>query len=225
MNVTADHRLPLRLLDGGARLTRWALMVVTPLALVLGVLVVSGVGSLRLDGSTETVRPLQLEPGEYQIERGGQLTDVAQTTVFESRDGDVTFGTTGVMIDVGDDQTAIRAVAMVLLLAWLTLAWVGVRSLSGLAASLRAGERFMTANARRVRRIGSVVLAYPVLTFAGQLLLRQMVGSLELAGPSVVVDVGVTDWWAWVLFGLLLLALAELFAHGVTLQELEDATV
>ena len=52
-----------------------------------------------------------------------------------------------------------------------------------------------------------------------------MVDALDLAGPPVSVNVGVGDWWGWVLFGLLLVAIAELFAHGVTLQELDEATI
>ncbi len=76
-----------------------------------------------------------------------------------------------------------------------------------------------------MRRLGAVALAYPALTFPSTLLLRQMVDALDLAGPPVSVNVGVGDWWGWVLFGLLLVAIAELFAHGETLQELDEATI
>ena len=174
----------------------------------------------------DAVLPVQLEPGEYQIERGdGQRADVAETTVFESNDGEVTFGTTRVDIGIDDDAIAIRAVAGMLIVVWLILAWVGVNSMNGISSSMRAGNGFTTGNSRRVRRLGMVVLAYPALTFLGRLLLRQMVDALDLAGPPVSVDVGVADWWVWVLFGLLLVAIAELFADGVALQELDEATI
>ena len=225
MNISVEN-LPVRFLTSAVRLTRLILVVVTPLVLLLTVLVVIGVGSLRLAGSTDAVLPVQLEPGEYQIERGdGQRADVAETTVFESNDGEVTFGTTRVDIGIDDDAIAIRAVAGMLIVVWLILAWVGVNSMNGISSSMRAGNGFTTGNSRRVRRLGMVVLAYPALTFLGRLLLRQMVDALDLAGPPVSVDVGVADWWVWVLFGLLLVAIAGLFAHGVALQELDEATI
>ena len=225
MAISVEN-LPVRFLTSAVRLTRLILVVVTPLVLLLTVLVVIGVGSLRLAGSTDAVLPVQLEPGEYQIERGdGQRADVAETTVFESNDGEVTFGTTRVDIGIDDDAIAIRAVAGMLIVVWLILAWVGVNSMNGISSSMRAGNGFTTGNSRRVRRLGMVVLAYPALTFLGRLLLRQMVDALDLAGPPVSVDVGVADWWVWVLFGLLLVAIAELFAHGVALQELDEATI
>ena len=225
MNISVEN-LPVRFLTSAVRLTRLILVVVTPLVLLLTVLVVIGVGSLRLAGSTDAVLPVQLQPGEYQIERGdGQRADVAETTVFESNDGEVTFGTTRVDIGIDDDAIAIRAVAGMLIVVWLILAWVGVNSMNGISSSMRAGNGFTTGNSRRVRRLGIVVLAYPALTFLGRLLLRQMVDALDLAGPPVSVDVGVADWWVWVLFGLLLVAIAELFAYGVALQELDEATI
>jgi hypothetical protein len=73
--------------------------------------------------------------------------------------------------------------------------------------------------------LGLVVLTYPVLTFVGRLLLHQMVDGLSLAGPPVSVHVGVPDWWAWVLFGLGFVAIAELLGRGVALQELDEATI
>ena len=225
MNMSVEN-LPVRVLTSAVRLTRLILIILTPLVLLLTVLVVIGVGSLQLAGSTDAVRPVQLEPGEHQIETGdGQRTDVAQTTVFESKDGEVTLGTTRVDISIADDAVAIRAVAGMLIVVWLILAWLGVLSLSGISSSMRAGEGFTTENSRRFRRLGIVLLAYPALTFLGRLLLRQMVEALDLAGPPVSVDVGVAHWWGWVLFGLLLVAIAELFAHGVALQELDEATI
>ena len=220
------ENLPVRFLTSAVRLTRLILVVVTPLVLLLTMLGVIGVGSLRLAGSTDAVLPVQLEPGEYQIDTGdGQRTDVAETTVFTSNDGEVTFGTTRVDIGIDDDAVAIRAVAGMLIVVWLILAWVGVNSMNGISSSMRAGNGFTTGNSRRVRRLGMVVLAYPALTFLGRLLLRQMVDALDLAGPPVSVDVGVADWWVWVLFGILLVAIAELFADGVALQELDEATI
>jgi hypothetical protein len=216
--------LPVRVLDRALRLTRLILLIATPIVLVLTILMVIGVASLQLAGTTDAVRPVQLEPGEYQIDTdGGQRADVAQTTVFESEDGEVRFGTT--KVDIGIDDDAVRAVAGMLIVVWLILAWTAVSNMIAMSSSMRAGEKFTTENAHRLRRLGTVALAYPALTFPSTLLLRQMVDALDLAGPPVSVNVGVGDWWGWVLFGLLLVAIAELFAHGVTLQELDEATI
>jgi hypothetical protein len=218
--------LPVRVLDRALRLTRLILLIATPIVLVLTILMVIGVASLQLAGTTDAVRPVQVEPGEYQIDTdGGQRADVAQTTVFESEDGEVRFGTTKVDIGIDDDAVAVRAVAGMLIVVWLILAWTAVSNMIAMSSSMRAGEKFTTENAQRVRRLGAVALAYPALTFPSTLLLRQMVDALDLAGPPVSVNVGVGDWWGWVLFGLLLVAIAELFAHGVTLQELDEATI
>jgi len=218
--------VPVRFLTSAVRLTWLTLAIFTPLVLLLIALVVIGVGSVELTGSTDAVRPVQLSPGEYQIERGdGRLADVVETTKFESEDGEVTFGATRVDIGIADDAVAIRAVAGMLMVVWLILAWVGVNSMSGIASSMRAGDGFTMGDVRRVRRLGIVVLVNPALTFLGKLFLGQMVDTLDLAGPPVSVDVGVADWWVWVLFGLLLVAIAELFAHGVALQELDEATI
>lgn len=225
MRTTIDST-PVRALSSALRLTRLVLAIVTPLVLILAVLVVIGVGSLQLAGSTHDVRPVQLQPGEYQIDTGdGQLADVAETTVFESADGDVRVGTTSVDIGIGDDAVAVRAVAGALIVVWLALAWVGVISMNAISSSMRAGERFTKGNVAHVRRLGAVAVAYPVLTLLGRRVLREMVDVLDLAGPAVSVDVGVADWWVWVLFGLLLVTLAELFADGVALQEADEATI
>lgn len=107
---------------------------------------------------------MQLAPGEYQIERNGEMVDVAETTGFESEDGDVTFGSTRVSIAVADHNRGLRLVSTSLLLGWWILAWVAVSNLAALAGSIRSGEGFVKSNAQRLWRIGAAVLAYPVLT-------------------------------------------------------------
>lgn len=225
MREHVDAPLTVRVFHFGVSATRWLLLAVAPLLVVLSVLVIFGIGSVSLPGSTEEVRPVQLAPGEYQIERNGEIVDVAETTSFESEDGDVTFGTTRVSIAIAKQHRALRLVSTIMVLGWWTLAWVAVSNLAALAGSIRSGEGFVKPNTHRLRRIGAAVLAYPMLTFLVGTALRQLAGSLDLDGPSVTVDIGPADWWAWLLFGLLLLAVTELFAHGVKLQEFDEATV
>lgn len=219
---------PLRILDRSLWFTRLALAVVTPIAALLIIPSLLGETSVWLSGSRDATATEQVGSGEYQTSlptRDGEMPYVANDLSFASDDGQVTFVATKVRIDVGEDAVAVRAAAGAMFVLYLALAWIGVSNMFGISSSMRGGEKFSTANVRRMRRIGLVLLAYPPLTYLGQLLLRHLVDGLDLAGPPVSVDVGVGDWWAWMLFGLLFVALAELFSHGVALQELEEATI
>jgi hypothetical protein len=224
MNTTLNA-LPLRVLDRSLRLTRLVLAVVTPIAALLIIPSVLGEITVSLSGTRDAMEIEQVGSVDDQMglpSGDGQLSADAN---FRSDDGTVWFTETKVRIEIGEDAAVVRAVAGAMVTIWLALAWIGAGNMLGISSSLRAGERFSTANVRRVRRIGVVVLAYPPVTFIGQSMLRYLVDGLELAGPPVSVDVGVADWWAWVLFGLLFLAIAELFSQGVALQELEEATI
>jgi hypothetical protein len=225
MDTAVAPSTAVRVLEGVLRAFRWILIIATPILLVLGVVTVIGVGSVSVRGSTETVRPVQLQPGEYQVLVDGRPVDVAETTLFESNDGNVRFGKTDVTIGLSDNARSARLAAIALAMLWLVLAWVGVGNLHAIARSTLRGDAFTTVNSQRLRRLGFATVAYPCLTLLGQMWMRHSVQSLKLAGPAVVVDVGVPQWWAWVVVGLFFFVVAEVFAHGVELRELDRTTI
>lgn len=227
MNAMQTDPRSLRVLDGAVRLAWYALVAVTVMVVALGTLVVIGDGSLHLDGSTETVEPLRSESGDDVSSRNGDegSAGTGEGSTFVSADGTITLGRTDVQIAIDDDQILIRAVAMAVVVCWLLLAWGALIHLRPLVRSLRAGEGFRAANARRIRWLGAVIVTYPVVTLLGQLVLRQLVDRLDLSGPAVTVDVGVSSWWVWIVLGLLMLGLSGLVERGVELQQLDEATV
>lgn len=215
---------PLRALGSVFTILRWILAVTTAFALVFGVLVLVGVGTVTLPGVTEEVRPVLLAPGEYQTEVDGEMRDVAETTVFESDDGTVTFGPT--QVEVGtDDQIVIRIVAVGFIWVLIALAWMGVVQLAAVVNAAVAGDVFDSSNALRLRRAGWVGLAVPLVTVVGAVLLSRLSAGLDLAGPEIRIDISVAGWWVWIIAGLALLSLAEVFERGTALRDFEELTV
>ncbi len=188
------------------------------------ILVLGAFGStstVYLDGRTGTVVPLRPLPGEFD----GQLADVAETTRFGSRDGEVALTETRVEIrPEGSSAGLLRAAGFATVMVWLGLAWVGVLTLKGLVESANH-DPFVPANVGRLRRLGLICLAVATVPIANQLLWRSLIDRLDFGGPPVVVDLPLGDWWAWGVAGLLLLVLAQVFAQGIALRELEHATI
>jgi hypothetical protein len=102
--------------------------------------------------------------------------------------------------------------------------WMGVLwQVRGLLLSVREGDPFSTANVRRLRSIGFIlVIGLPVDGIVTQLMDRW------LAASSPVGELGSTfppDETIGIVFGLGVFVLAEIFAHGVRLREDIEGTV
>lgn len=125
-----------------------------------------------------------------------------------------------VNVHVAKDDRDTRSVIGLGLLAGIALGWVGLLSLRGVVRSARDGDPFARRNVNRLRRVGGVIVAFPILvTVINRLLdasfdselVHPYIGRVGLA-PLVVVGIGV-------------LALAEVFRYGTELREFEAAAV
>jgi hypothetical protein len=108
-------------------------------------------------------------------------------------------------------------------LAALALVW-------GIARSVRAGDPFGTANVRRLRWLGALVLAGTVvLPLVSSGLQDALFSTSNAAGASLddgPVGTGGVDFsTAPLVVGLCVLVLAEVFAYGVRLREDVEGTV
>jgi hypothetical protein len=108
-------------------------------------------------------------------------------------------------------------------LAALWLVW-------GVARSVRAGDPFGTANVRRLRRLGYLVLlAAALLPVVSSALQEALFATSNAAGDRLddgtIGTGGVAFDTAPVVVGLCVLVLAEVFAHGVRLREDVEGTV
>jgi hypothetical protein len=117
------------------------------------------------------------------------------------------------------DHDSRRVIAVGFLVA-IAMGWIGLLSLRAVVKSAREGNPFDPRNVRRLRRLGLVVLAVPVLVGLVNRLLERSIDSQVVhariahvdALPSIVIALGV-------------LALAEVFREGAALRELEQSTI
>jgi hypothetical protein len=124
-------------------------------------------------------------------------------------------------VTVGRDDRDTRAV---LAATWALLggcAWAGLVALRRIVRSAWVSDPFICANVRRLRLLGVVVVAWPVITRVSTRALESTLDVVPLVKP-VMVGPG---WWPPLLLGLGLFALAEVWRVGVELRTLEQTTV
>ncbi len=91
--------------------------------------------------------------------------------------------------------------------------------------SMATGTPFTVANANRISGMGMAILAGAAVRAVSETLAgRILADSLEIQG-STTVKSGIMPPIGWVLGGLLVLTLAEIFRYGVKLQEEHDTTI
>ena len=101
------------------------------------------------------------------------------------------------------------------------LAWLALVNLRRIVHSAQAGDPFDRRNVIRLRIVAACVLGFWVIT---SITTRLLARTLESAIP-VHVSIGGASWLVCLPAGLGLLALAEVFARGTELRDLEKATV
>lgn len=94
-----------------------------------------------------------------------------------------------------------------------------------LVRSIRVGDAFSSANVRRLRVLGAVMLfGYPLFQYVAGTLQEWILSTGGPTGSSARVEIA--PWSIVAVFGgLSLLVLAEVFAHGTALREDVEATV
>jgi len=112
----------------------------------------------------------------------------------------------------------------VFLMAWLALALWVLGQLRALFCTLRAGRPFVSANATRIRRIAYAVIgaeiAGSVLSYAST---RYVASHFVLEGVHLdtSLDVNVVA----IVYGLIILVIAEVFREGTRLDEDQSLTI
>jgi hypothetical protein len=99
------------------------------------------------------------------------------------------------------------------------LVLAGAEILRGIVATARAGDPFVTANVRRIRVLAALTLGYIVLNVARSLLAIIIQDDLDLR--EAVPDIS----FAPIVSAVVLLALAQIWQHGVKLRADQELTV
>ena len=124
-------------------------------------------------------------------------------------------------VRVDPDDTDTRTVLSLTVLALIGLVWVGFLNLRGVVGSALRGDPFVPANAVRLRWLAAAVLAVPLVTSSSSRLLSRTLD----ADPAVAVASYGPSWWAVLVIGFGLVALAEVFRAGSHLRAFERETV
>lgn len=221
MNIQSTPRpgRALRLLDLALRGLRVLLIIVTVTAVPLLLLVVSGRGSIEVNGLLDA-------PFTVELDEGRRIGVSGNTRTFENFDigrervivGTPTVEAT-VPVEREDLDTRITVVAVASL--WLGAAWLGLRSFRAITASARRGEWLPAENPRRLRLLGGAILAYAATGLIGQALLRMTLDTTLPFQPSL----DLSTWLISGLVGVAVLALAEPFAEAARLREFDESAI
>ena len=135
---------------------------------------------------------------------------------------------TTIVIDdpTGREQRLALAMDLLPLLLWMAVLWL----IFGIARSVRDGDPFIPANARRLRGIGGLLILGFILVYVGQNALEDELlapySRAEAAFDSRGLRPPDRDFPETpLLCGLGILALAQVFAHGTRLREDVAATI
>jgi hypothetical protein len=111
------------------------------------------------------------------------------------------------------------AITLLPLLLFVALLW----QLRGLLRSARQGDPFTTANVGRLRQFGwLLLLGWPLVHYVTRELKQALASTLPANDTSGLYAL---DILGVLLFGLAILALAEVFAHGLRLREDVEGTI
>lgn len=127
-----------------------------------------------------------------------------------------------VQVDIPDPSAGQLAMALLMDLGPWLLGLAALLLLRALAGSIRDGEPFGAANVSRLRKLGFVLLAYPLVQLLSSVLLG---GILDTASLPDSVGKAVTLHLTGAVAGLGVLVLAEVFAEGVRLRQDVEGTV
>lgn len=129
-----------------------------------------------------------------------------------------------VRLPVGALPWRLFAVLWVYVAGGAALGLLFLHHLRRLFQRVRGGAPFHAANARRLRWLGLLAIALAVLNSVSEWVVAQAVRG-GVVSERVEVPLGLTVDGSAVLFGLVLLALAEIFRRGAALEEEQSLTV
>ena len=110
------------------------------------------------------------------------------------------------------------------LIAMFVLAIWGLEQLHKVFGTLRKGQPFVAANATRLRRVAAAVIASEVLG-AGMVAYNQLYAKTHFTATGLLFDWSFNIDFFAVILGLIVLAIAEVFAAGTRLDEDQALTI
>jgi hypothetical protein len=210
----------LRLFDNVLTVAQVLLVVGSVLLLLIAYPVLNGHGTLTLDAEADTPHTVEFADGTA-VESGGGSTAWIGFPEGEERRHLSDAPTVLVRYTLADDDRDARAVVLAAIGVWVGLGWIGLVNARAIVRSSRQGRPFDPDNVRRLRRIGVAVVAFPVVSWAIRWGLDR---TLDVGSPVHVRMAGPTS-WVYLVAGLGLLALAEVFREGSRLRALDEATI
>lgn len=211
----------LRVFDSVLFVVSVVLLVATVAALPIGYAAVTGRGTVTIDAEIDPPYTVGFyDEREVEVAGGGGGAMVNFPIGEEHRYLD-DWPSVRAPVKVDREDTDTRAVLVTFVGAWLGLSWLGLTSLRRIVRSACDGEPFHPRNVARLRWLAAAVIANPVIT---AVMVRVVESTLDADPPVSVLTPG-PSLWVYVLIGLGLLALAEVFRTGTTLRELERATI
>jgi hypothetical protein len=200
------------------------LAAATGIALVVITSLTTGDGTITVDSTTAAPYSVELEGGtRIDVASDGSMTAQGGGTAGEPEPRLVELPTTlQAPVRLADVGLASRLVAAATVLMSIGAGWVGLVSLRRVVRSALSGNPFDARNAGRLRWCGLALLSVPVTGWVAAMLLAAPV---DESLPGVRAVPSGPDWGVYVLVGVGLLALAEVFRSGAVLQDLEMRTV
>jgi len=125
-------------------------------------------------------------------------------------------------IDLDDGDVDARVIVGGAIVCYVVASWIGLLNLRRVVRSALTGNPFDVRNVGRLRWCAVAALSAPV---TGWIMARLFEIALDPSLAGAKVDLVRPDWGVYVLVGLGLLALAEVFRVGETLQDLERSTI
>lgn len=213
--------LGLRLFDWNLAVATAVLLIATLIAVPMGYLVFTGRGTLTVDTEIDPPYTVQLHDGRAMDVAGAGGGAMIDFPVGEEHRYLDDWPSVRARVKVDPEDIDARAVLASLLAAWLMLSWVALINLRRVVQAARVGEPFHPRNVARLRWLAGAVLVFPVVT---DVMTRVLEWRLDADPPVHVLTPG-PSWWVYVIVGLGLLALAEVFREGAALRELEQTTI
>jgi hypothetical protein len=209
---------------------RWFDTALRPTTIVLAVataIAVPGVTYGLASGAgvgfdTVVEPPFTIDAGPLTMaSRSGGDVSVVDARHVADRGAEVEQVEVAATMSVADDDRDARVVLLLTFAALLAIVWTGLVSLRRIVRSARDREPFDHRNVGRLRRLGGVAIAAPIVVWASS---RAFEATVDVEERFSLRPEGM-GFWPWLTAGLGFLALAEVFREGAALRDLERSTI
>lgn len=191
------------------------LLLLLPVALLL--VRPGGVPGIEVDARVIPPYRAEVDGLELEFDERGGVSKSGDASVVEQ----AWISSLRASVDVGDSEGAASA-TWIIGLGAAAAAVLGILDLlKRVVSSALVGQPFAVENVRRLRLSGGLALTIPITDLAVDLGLRRWVE----VGSRITLEPDFVPWWPFVVLGLGLLGLAEIFRAGSELREFEQLAI